>query len=67
MEQHVMTHAQWIAAGGWQPSAGGVTDDWVVIVGWDLTAEQAVWASWAPPTVDPATRLNPSVPAKDFR
>lgn len=68
MEQHIMTHAQWIEAGGWEPTIpGGAQPDWVVIVGVDTATGEAKWASWERPDVDPATRLNPDLPAVDFR
>lgn len=64
--QHVMTHEQWVAAGGWAPSTQVAATDIVIALIDDNTAE-VFWASWAPSSVDPATRINPDVKAVDHR
>lgn len=62
--QRIMTHAQWIDAGGWEPSMP-FGDDAIVIALIDDETGAVEWASWDDPTVDPATRLNPDFPAVD--
>lgn len=44
--QTAMTHAQWIANGGWHPAIP-TSDDDVVIACIDEDTGNAVWASWA--------------------
>lgn len=65
MRQVILTHAQWIAAGGWVPSIAQPDDAIVIaILRPDNTVESA---SWAPRDIDPAERMNPDIPAEDRR
>lgn len=77
--QHVLTHADWIASGGWEPEGMAAAGDHVVIAcvtdadvldekqNITFPAGSVVWASWAPPEHNPAERVNPEVPAVDWR
>lgn len=58
---HTFTHAEFIEAGGWEPSAVVAEDDWVVIahIRDDGTIESA---SWAPPEEHNDDRYNSDVP-----
>lgn len=64
--QHVMSHADWIDAGGWAPAINVDPVD-VVIACVDDDTGEVIWASWDAPDVDPATRINPDLPAVDHR
>jgi hypothetical protein len=71
--QQVVTHAEWIAQGGWEPAEYQPDDDHKVIF---CTTDEdvledgevihpagtVVWASWAPPDVPVEDRLNPDHP-----
>lgn len=61
--QHVMTVTQARAAG---VDTGGRPDTDVAVVCSDDGGAVA-WVSYATSDVDPATRVNPSVPAQDWR
>lgn len=67
--QHVLTWAQYREAGGDPPDPNGYepTDDTVVIVCTDDTTGAVQWVSYAENDIDPAERLNPDVPALDYR
>lgn len=67
--QHVMTCPAAVTAGldVSKIHPGGTDPTCVVIVCTDDTSGAVVWHSHDVNTIDPASRLNPSVTAKDWR
>lgn len=68
--QHILTIDQYLAAGGEPPDPEGFTpgEDTVVIVCLHDTTGKVAWVSYANEADQPAAeRLNPDLPAEDYR
>lgn len=66
--QHILSYADYIAAGGDPPKDYAPTADTVVVVCQDDATRRVAWVSYAEESMTPvAERLNTGVPAQDWR
>lgn len=65
--QHILNYPDYIAAGGTPPAGYAPNPTTVVIVGRDDVTGAVAWVSYDEASTPVAERLNPSVPAQDWR
>lgn len=66
-KQYVQTCEQAVASGGLPVDDGHDTKSCLAITCADDQDGRVAWTSHAPASIDAATRINPDVPAEDWR